>query len=181
MRYRPLRELLIQHRLAFWRGAAQARRCHRPSEYTCRRCGLVCTRPQRYYPVGQATRAREAGRADPRELSELQDADQFDIRELVPPGDTVIALGHYRWRIKSNGQFYESDWAHSFAIRNGTISSFQEYVDTYAWAGAYQRFQAHAGQQDAQLIAAQERTGVKGSGTRCDARYRDIADRYLEG
>ena len=78
-------------------------------------------------------------------LSEMQDAEQFDIREFVARGE-VIALGHYRWRIKSNGQFYESDWAHAFAIRDGKISSFEEYVDTYAWAGACHRFQAHAGQ-----------------------------------
>ena len=78
-------------------------------------------------------------------LSEMQDAEQFDIREFVARGE-VIALGHYRWRIKSNGQFYESDWAQAFGIRNGKISSFQEYVDTYAWAAAYHRFQAHAGQ-----------------------------------
>jgi ketosteroid isomerase-like protein len=58
----------------------------------------------------------------------------------------VIALGDYCWRIKSTGQFYESDWAHAFGIRNGKISSFQEYVDTYAWAAAYHRLQAHAGQ-----------------------------------
>ena len=56
----------------------------------------------------------------------------------------MIALGHYLWRIKSKGQFYESDWAQAFGIRNG--KSFQEYVDTYAWAAAYHRFQAHAGQ-----------------------------------
>ena len=79
-------------------------------------------------------------------LSEMQDAEQFDVREFVAQGDKVIALGHYRWRIKSNGQFYESDWAHAFGIHDGKISSFQEYVDTYAWAAAYHRFQAHAGQ-----------------------------------
>ena len=74
-------------------------------------------------------------------LSEMQDVEQFDIREFVAQGETVIALGHYRWRIKSNGQFYESDWAHAFGIRDGKISSSQEYVDTYAWAGAYHRFE----------------------------------------
>jgi ketosteroid isomerase-like protein len=62
-------------------------------------------------------------------LLEMQDAEQFDVREFVAQGDKVIALGHYRFRIKSNGEFYESDWAHAFGIRDGKISSFQEYVD----------------------------------------------------
>ena len=125
---------------------AQARRCHRPAEYTCRRCGLVCTRPKDVIPlVGQREGARLVVQILAK-LSEMQDAEQFDIREFVAQGDTVIALGHYRWRIKSSGQFFESDWARAFGIRNGKISSFQEYVDTYAWAAAYHRLQAHAGQ-----------------------------------
>ena len=63
-------------------------------------------------------------------LSEMQDAEQFDIREFVARGE-VIALGHYRWRIKSNGQFYESDWAHAFGIRrrqNFKLSGVCGYV-----------------------------------------------------
>jgi len=95
--------------------------------------------------VGQREGARQVVQILAK-LSEMQDAEQFDIREFVAQGDTVIALGHYRWRIKSSGQFFESDWARAFGIRNGKISSFQEYVDTYAWAAAYHRFQAHAGQ-----------------------------------
>ena len=95
------------------------------------------------------TGRRESGRQVVQILArllELQDPEQFDVREFVAQGDKVIALGHYRWRIKSNGQFYESDWAHAFGIRDGKISSFQEYLDTYAWAAAYHRFQAYAGQ-----------------------------------
>ena len=95
------------------------------------------------------TGRRESGRQVVQILArlvELQDPEQFDDREFVAQGDQVIALGHYRWRIKSNGQSYESDWAHAFGISDGKISSFQEYLDTYAWAAAYHRFQAHAGQ-----------------------------------
>ena len=95
--------------------------------------------------VGQREGARQVTQILAK-LSEMQDAEQFDVREFVAQGDKVIALGHYRWRIKSSGQFFESDWARAFGIRNGKISSFQEYVDTYAWAAAYHRFQAYAGQ-----------------------------------
>ena len=94
--------------------------------------------------AGQCDGARQVAQILTK-LSEMQDAVQFDVWEFVVQGDKLIALGHYRFRIKSTGQFYESDWAHAFGIRNGKISSFQEYVDTYAWAAAYHRFQAHAG------------------------------------
>jgi uncharacterized protein len=36
-------------------------------------------------------------------LAETQDAEQFELREFVVQGDKVVALGHYRWFIKSTG------------------------------------------------------------------------------
>jgi ketosteroid isomerase-like protein len=101
--------------------------------------------PQNIIPlVGRREGGRQVAQIIAK-LLELQDAEQFHVREFVAQGDKVIAFGHYRWRIKSNGQFYESDWAHAFGIRDGKISSFHEYLDTYAWAAAYQRFQASNG------------------------------------
>jgi ketosteroid isomerase-like protein len=70
-------------------------------------------------------------------LAEMQDAEQFEPREFIAQGDKVVAVGHYRWRIESTGHSYASDWVHVFAIHDGKISPFQEYLDTYAWAAAY--------------------------------------------
>ena len=70
-------------------------------------------------------------------LAEKQEAEQFEPGEFVAQGDKVVALGHYRWRIKSTGHSYASDWAHVFTIHNGKVSNFEEYLDTYAWAAAY--------------------------------------------
>ena len=33
-------------------------------------------------------------------LTEMQDAEQFEVREFVAQGVKVVVLGHYRWRVK---------------------------------------------------------------------------------
>lgn len=70
-------------------------------------------------------------------FAEMQDAEQFELRGFVAQGDKVVAQGHYRWRIKSTGHSYESDFVHAFTISDGKVSHFQEYLDTHAWAAAY--------------------------------------------
>jgi uncharacterized protein len=52
-------------------------------------------------------------------LAETQDAEQSELREFVVQGDKVVALGHYRWFIKSTGHSSESDWVHAFTIHEG--------------------------------------------------------------
>ncbi|HUQ91407.1 MAG TPA: nuclear transport factor 2 family protein [Bryobacteraceae bacterium] len=71
------------------------------------------------------------------ELAETQEAEEFEPSEIIAQGDTVVALGHYRWRIKATGQRFESDFAHVFTIKNGKVVKFREYFDTYAGVQAY--------------------------------------------
>src|SRR5947209_5378438 len=70
-------------------------------------------------------------------LSETQEPEEFEPRRLIAQGDTVVALGHYRWRIKSTGRRFESGFAHVFTVKNGKVVSFHEYFDTHAGALAY--------------------------------------------
>ncbi len=70
-------------------------------------------------------------------MLEMQDGEQFEIREFMAQGNKAVALGHYRWRIKSTRRSYASDFVHAFTIRNDRVSNFQEYLDTDAWAAAY--------------------------------------------
>ena len=70
-------------------------------------------------------------------FGEMQEAEEFEPREFIAQGDKVVALGHYRWRIKATGRSYESDWVHVFGISDGKVLDFQEYLDTSAWAAAY--------------------------------------------
>ena len=70
-------------------------------------------------------------------FAEMQEAEQFDLGEFVAQGDKVVARGHYRWRIRSTGHSYDSDFVHVFTISDGKVSRFHEYLDTQAWATAY--------------------------------------------
>jgi ketosteroid isomerase-like protein len=45
-------------------------------------------------------------------------------------------LGHYRWRVKSNGRTWESDFAHIFTVKDGKAATFFEITDTAAFAEA---------------------------------------------
>ncbi len=70
-------------------------------------------------------------------VAEAQEAQQFEPREYIAQGDKVVALGHYRWRVKATGRVFEADWTHVFTVRGGRIVSFQEYTDTAVAAAAY--------------------------------------------
>jgi uncharacterized protein len=71
-------------------------------------------------------------------LAEDQDVLQFDPREFIAEGEKVVALGSYRWRVKSTDREYGGDWAHVFTIRNGRVAAFHEFMDTAAAATAHQ-------------------------------------------
>jgi len=46
-------------------------------------------------------------------------------------------LGFERFRIKSTGVAYATEWAHAFTVRYGKIAAFREYTDTAAMAKAF--------------------------------------------
>jgi ketosteroid isomerase-like protein len=72
-------------------------------------------------------------------LADTEEALHFEPEEFIAQGDKVVALGHYRWRVKSTGREFEADWAHVFTIRNDKVSKMHEYIDTAAVASAFQQ------------------------------------------
>ena len=61
----------------------------------------------------------------------------FQPREFIEQGDTVVAIGHYQWRVKSTGKPWECDFTHVFTVRNGVVTQFREFLDTAAAAASY--------------------------------------------
>lgn len=57
-------------------------------------------------------------------------AEQFEIRETLSGGETVVALGYQRGYVRPNGNPYEFDFIHVWKIREGKIASFRVYYDT---------------------------------------------------
>ena len=72
-------------------------------------------------------------------IDQSQESLRFDPRQLIAEGDTVVALGNYQWKVKSNSREFGGDFAHVFTIRDGKIVAFHEYMDTAACRDAYQK------------------------------------------
>ena len=74
-----------------------------------------------------------------KDLDENQEALSFEPREFIAQGDRVVVLGRYEWRIKATGRNFSSDFAHVYRVKNGKITSMQEYTDTAAAVNANQK------------------------------------------
>lgn len=62
----------------------------------------------------------------------------FEPREIIAQGNKTVVLGDYKWRIKSTGKEYESDFVHVCTFDDdGKITAFKEYLDTAAARDAY--------------------------------------------
>jgi ketosteroid isomerase-like protein len=72
-------------------------------------------------------------------LMEHSDPEAFEPRQFVASDDRVVVLGYERFRIKSTGRAFATDWAHVFTVRDGRIAGFREYTDTAAMAKAFEK------------------------------------------
>jgi ketosteroid isomerase-like protein len=59
--------------------------------------------------------------------------------EFLDAGDTVVALGRFKGRLKANGRALDAQFAHVFRVRDGRIVAFDEYADTWQAAQAMGR------------------------------------------
>lgn len=62
---------------------------------------------------------------------------KFEPREYIAQGDRVVTLGFFEGRSKKTGRMSKSNFAMAFTLRNGKVSSFEEYSDTAAAVEAY--------------------------------------------
>ena len=90
-------------------------------------------------PFAGARTGREAVGEFFATIDSSQETLRFDPRQLIAEGDTVVALGNYQWKVKSNSREFGGDFAHVFTIRDGKIVAFSEYMDTAACRDAYQK------------------------------------------
>jgi hypothetical protein len=63
-------------------------------------------------------------------VGESEDFEQFEPREFVAQGNTVVALGHYRAVSKATGKRFDADFAMVFTLRDGKVTSFREFTDS---------------------------------------------------
>jgi len=63
----------------------------------------------------------------------------MEPHEFVAQGDTVVVLGHYRFRPKTTGIPYNTDWAMVWWFRGDRIKKFQIHYDTTTERLAFSR------------------------------------------
>ena len=70
-------------------------------------------------------------------LGETLELEQFEPREYVAQGDTVVVLGQERSLVKPTGRMFEQEWAHVYTLRDGKIATGLFIEDTAAQVEAF--------------------------------------------
>ena len=65
----------------------------------------------------------------------IMDAENFAVSPstFIGDGDSVVALGRYTGRMRATGIAVDAQFAHVWRLRDGKITGFQQYTDTYQW------------------------------------------------
>jgi ketosteroid isomerase-like protein len=72
-------------------------------------------------------------------LDESLELEQFEPREFVAQGDTVVVVGFERSVSKATGHTIEQEWAHVYTLRDGKIAKVRYFEDTAAEVAALHR------------------------------------------
>jgi ketosteroid isomerase-like protein len=70
-------------------------------------------------------------------VGETLEFQQFEPREFVGQGDTVVVLGYERSLVKATGRRFEQEWAHVYTLRDGKIATGRFFEDTAAEVVAF--------------------------------------------
>ncbi len=70
-------------------------------------------------------------------VGETLEFEQFEPRDFIAQGDTVVALGYERNRIKPTGRTFAQEWAHVYTLREGKIARARFFENTAAYVAAF--------------------------------------------
>jgi ketosteroid isomerase-like protein len=63
--------------------------------------------------------------------------ESVNIEDFIVHGDSVVVPGHASLCVKTTGKTCETDFLHWFTGRDGKLTSWRDFYDTYALAQAY--------------------------------------------
>jgi ketosteroid isomerase-like protein len=72
-------------------------------------------------------------------MDAAEETTKFEPKEFIAQGDRVVALGTYAATVRETGRSYETDWVHVFTVKDGKITSFNEFFDSAAASRAFQK------------------------------------------
>lgn len=61
----------------------------------------------------------------------------LESRRFLADDDTVAVIGYTKCLAKPTGRTYETDFVHLVTVKDGKITRFQEFFDTYAAGEAF--------------------------------------------
>lgn len=63
--------------------------------------------------------------------------ESVNFEEFIVQGDKVVVPGHVSLRVKTTRKTCETDFLHLFTVRDGKLTSWRDFFDTFAVAQAY--------------------------------------------
>ena len=54
----------------------------------------------------------------------------FQVKQMISEGNTVVVLGSEKQQLKKNGQILEQDWVQIYTVENGLITKMEEFANT---------------------------------------------------
>jgi len=63
----------------------------------------------------------------------------LEPRKMLADHDTVAVIGYNKCKAIPTGKIFESDFVHVLTIKDGKITKFQEYIDTFAAGEAFRK------------------------------------------
>ena len=99
---------------------------------------VVWGEPENPFNPAAGTRHGHAGFLEWARIGhEAEDIEGLEPQLFLTSEDAVAVVGHLRCRAKRTGRAYESDFVHVVWFRDGMITRFQEFFDTYAAGEAF--------------------------------------------
>jgi ketosteroid isomerase-like protein len=99
---------------------------------------VLWSEPENPFNPAAGTRHGHAGFLEWARIGhEAEDIEVLEPQLFLTSEDAVAVVGHLRCRAKRTGRVYESDFVHLVRFRDGMITRFQEFFDTYAAGEAF--------------------------------------------
>jgi uncharacterized protein len=99
---------------------------------------VVWTEPDNPFNPAAGTRHGHSGFLEWAQIgNHSEDIIMLEPRQFLERDNTVAVIGYMKCRAKSTGKVYESDFVHLVTIKDGKITRFQEFFDTYVAGEAF--------------------------------------------
>jgi len=90
-------------------------------------------------PYAGARRGHAGAATFFRSLADAVAIEQFELKNFIADGDTVVAIGDEKARVHATARHFATGWVHVWTLRAGKVASLRCFADTAAIAAAFER------------------------------------------